>query len=484
MRATRTVPAWLLMSALICAEITSTFEISMAFAALPTLTRHFADPVGASWIITSFFLVSAASAALFARLGDIYGRRRVLLIILGIAATGSLISAASTSLGGVIFGRSLQGATGALLPLCLGLMRENLTPKSLSFNIGVMGGALGVSSGAGFLVAGVILDSMGWRAMFYASALLALLGMLAVWLIVPPSPQAKVNGKLDILGGALFASAVITLLLGISKAGKDLTAADSLALLGISVILLIAWCRHELKHNNPLIDVRLFTTRPILLANLVYACVAVGAMIGAQPIITLAQQPQWTGIGLELGATAAGLLKQPTTVMGFIAGPLGGFIAARYGARTAILAGIFLLLPAWSLPLLSVPSFSILLASVVIYSFGIVVFAGAISNQVVAAAPVERTSEAMGLAQVTRSTFMAIGSQIVAALLVSDLVTNDDGTQFSSALAYSRTFLFILLSSLVAFCIGLMLPRRKSPEHEAFKKAVQDQVPVRQDEMG
>ncbi|VXD04338.1 MFS transporter [Pseudomonas sp. 9AZ] len=453
-------PVWLIMVALAIAEITSTFEVSMAFVALPTLNRAFGDPAGVSWILSSFFVVAACSVALFARLGDVYGRRRILMIVLAIATLGSLISAISTNLGGVILGRSLQGVTGAVLPLCLGLMRENMKPKTLSFNIGVMGGVMSVSSGLAFLVAGSIIDQFDWHAMFYFSALLAALGFVTVWIFVPASTPQPNKETLDVMGGILFVSAISGLMLSLTLAKSGWLQAKSGGLLLTSLVLLALWIRHELRHPYPLINVRLFTERRFLLANLVFAAIGLGPMIGASVILSLAQQPDWTGAGLGLSATAASLLKQPATFMGFLAGPVAGLLAAKYGARTAMLVGGTLVLTAWLPPLFTLSSMSVLLATVIIFSFGITVLFSATSNQVVIAAPASRTSEAMGLAQVCRSTTAALGSQILALLLASSVVaTPDGGMALPSADAYRFAFLFLILCSLIALAAAWLLPK-------------------------
>lgn len=449
------------MTALVIAEITSTFEVSMAFAALPTLIRHFGDPLGASWTITIFFIVSAGTAALFARMGDLYGRRRILIIVLLIAACGSLISALSSSLSGVILGRMLQGVTGAVLPLCLGLMRENFNAKVLPFCIGIMGGVVSVSAGLAFLVAGYIIDQFDWHSMFFFSAIIALVGIASIWLIVPPSTPSPAKGRLDILGGAIFAPAIACLLYAVNAAKDGWFHPNSGGLILTGLVMLVIWARHELKHSNPLIDVRLFADRRILLANVVFAAIAVGPMLYPQIIIGLAQQPLWTGVGLGLSVTAAALLKQPSTFMGVFAGPIGGRINTRYGSRSAMLMGTASLVIGWILPLIHMSSMPMLVIVVMTQSFGMVLLYGAVSNQIVEAAPTSRTSEALGLAQVTRSTFTAIGSQVIAALLATS-ITSDvtiDSRSYPSEHAYLLAFGFLLLSSVAAFLAAWLLPR-------------------------
>ena len=108
----------------------------MMFGALATISREFRDPVMAGWLITGFLLVGAASAALSSRLGDLFGRKRVAVVLLALAAAGSLTSALAPTLTVMIVGRAIQGFSSALLPLCVGLVREHLPARRVDVSIG------------------------------------------------------------------------------------------------------------------------------------------------------------------------------------------------------------------------------------------------------------------------------------------------------------------------------------------------------------
>ncbi len=127
----RQQPVWVIVSVLIAVEIISAFETSMMFAAIPTLITEFdSDASTVGWAVTAFLLVSAASAAVCGRLGDMYGRERILMVLLAVAALGSIVSAVGDSLTSIIIGRAIQGVAGAILPLCIGLAREHLPPPA------------------------------------------------------------------------------------------------------------------------------------------------------------------------------------------------------------------------------------------------------------------------------------------------------------------------------------------------------------------
>ena len=113
----------LILLVLALTEINSAFEVGMVYGVVGALMREF-GPSATGWVVTSFLLVGAIAAALGSRLGDIFGRKRVVLVMLVLAMTGSVINATSDTLTGLIVGRSIQGVAGALLPLCIGLVRE------------------------------------------------------------------------------------------------------------------------------------------------------------------------------------------------------------------------------------------------------------------------------------------------------------------------------------------------------------------------
>ena len=142
--------------ALVIAEVISAFEASMIYAALPTLMREFGDPAGVGWVLTAYLLVGSVSAGLASRLGDLFGRRRVVLALLACSASGSLISASSSGLGGLVCGRALQGMSAALLPLAIGIVREHLAAPRVPVAVGWLTATATFSAGAGLLLGGLL----------------------------------------------------------------------------------------------------------------------------------------------------------------------------------------------------------------------------------------------------------------------------------------------------------------------------------------
>jgi MFS family permease len=450
---------------LVLAEIITSFEVSMIYAALPTIAREFADPVGAGWLITGYLLVGSVSAGLSSRLGDLFGRRRMVLAMLACSATGSLISAFSPGLEGLIAGRALQGMSAALLPLSIGIVREQLPRARVPIAIGWLAAMATFSAGAGLLLGGFLVDHAGWRTMFWFGAAHGAIAFTLVAYMVPASARKALAQRLDWLGGILYAPAVALLLWALSRL-KAHGLADPLTLgsLVAGAVLLAIWLFIEWRHPAPMIDVRRIARRDVGLPMALMFLFGLGTSQLMLVLMALAQQPVWTGVGLGLTATIAGLVKLPSNFMGLFGAPWGGHIAARRGARGAATLGAFFILLGWC-GLSSWHSAMWMLAMwAMVVALGGAMMMSAVPNLLVEVVPGERTSEFVGLSQVVRTLGTAIGTQVASVLLATELVRSaaQPGPAFPSGGAYLLTMLAITAVAAACWACAWALPRRTS----------------------
>jgi MFS family permease len=453
----------LLLVVIAYAELVAGFETGMIFTALAVFIRIFGDPIGVGWLLTGYLLVGAAAAAICARLGDIFGRRRVLLWMLALCTAGSLIAAFATDLRWVIVGRAVQGAAAAVMPLCFGLVRQHLPAEKVPLGIGIVACAAGIGSGSGVLIGGYIVDNFEWHTLFFFSAGAIALAIALVALALPASPRATLTAPLDAVGGLLFVPALASVLLGVTNASRwGWLDARTLALLLGGIALLMYWVRYELKHEDPLIDVRLLGKRQILLANLGMAFAAFGTM-QIQVVTLLLQQPAWTLVGLGVTATVAGLAKVPGNIGSALAATLSGRQAGRRGGRVALLTGAIICALGWTGLLIHHASLWFVVTCIIVIGFGTGYLYAAIPNTVVEVAPVNRTSEATGLSAVVRTTFQAIGSQIMAVALASSTLSDPAQGKgvYPDASAYALVFALIIVSCIGCIVCAFFLPRRE-----------------------
>jgi len=454
---------WRIILPLVLAEMTCALESNMLYSALASFYKTFNDPVGVGWLITSFLLLSAAAAAVCGRLGDLFGRSGVLLIMLGVALIGSVVSALAPSLNWIIAGRALQGASMAILPLCFGIVRENLPPKRMAFAVGLLGGTYTVGCAIGYVLGGVVVDRYSWPWLFWTSASLAALAAASVALFVPRSPRLARSGSLDMLGGVLFVPAVAMVLLAITKA-KDWGWGNpaTLALLGGGLVVLAAWIWHELRHPQPLIDVRLFSNRKIALGNLSLALGSFGGFQVVMVTMLLIQQPPWTGVGLGVTATFAAALNLPGVFAAAGSQVWAGHVAGRHGARSPLIVGAIILVVGTGGLALFHDSLWIVAALLILSLPGQGILFSAIPNLIIEAAPHDRTSEATGLSQVIKSVFMAVGAQMVSLMLATSTVSDPSRGKgvFPTDQAFTLTLGVMGLSCALCLAATLALPRR------------------------
>lgn len=451
-----------ILAALWVAEMTSSFESAMILAALKVLVVEFGDAASVGWLVTGFLIVGAAASAVVGRLGDIYGRQKVLLIVLAIGAAGSLLSAASSQYGLVLTGRVLQGVTATILPLVIGLVRENLPAERVPTGIGLMISGASIGTAAGLILGGVIVDFASWHGIFLASAAFCLLSLMLIRLLVPSSPQATLRAPVDWWSGILFAPG-ITLVLLYLTGGKAWGWSDPLALsmLLSGAALCIWWWRRALTSANPLIDVRTLSNRSIAVVCAASVLVAMGTLQITVFFSLLVQAPVWTGLGLGLTATAAGLVKLPSNITSVLAGPFSGWLTGRGGGRTAMVLGGLITTFGWAIVLMDTSSVGIVVTELIIISFGTTMLFAVAPTIIAAEAPPERTSEVTGMLGVIRALFMGVGSQLVTTMLALDSVSRGAET-YPSPHAYQWAVTMIVVLTAAATLVASLLPGRKA----------------------
>lgn len=457
----------LLIAALWVAEVTGSFETAMILAALKKLIEDFGNPAMVGWLITGYLIVGAAIAAVVGRLGDLFGRRRVLIVVLAIGAIGSLISALSTNFPVLLVGRLMQGVTGAILPLCIGLVHENMPKDRAPMAIGLMISGASIGTAAGLVVGGMIVDQFSWHGIFFTSAGLCLTAALATLAFVPVSIRRPSMHAVDWMSGLAFAPGVALVLVYFSM-GKSWGWGNpmSLGALALGVALVAWWVRRSLASANPLIAIRSFADRTIAVGGAVTALVSMSTLQITVFFSLLLQAPAWTVAGLGLTATMAGLAKLPSNLSSTFAGPLGGWLAGRGGGRIALVVGGLITTAGWLLWfVLEIDSFALAVAQLIVISFGATMLFSVAPTVIAQASPPERISEISGMLTVIRQLFLGIGAQMVTTLLAVDVVRRGDEI-YPSPFAYDLTVTVIVGICLVAILVAFALPRQLSPQEQ------------------
>jgi MFS family permease len=315
-------------------------ESSIVLPALPALAQHFsASLISVSWLATGFLVASVVAVPLLGRLGDIFGRRRLLLVAIGAFAAGSLVCAVADSIGLLIAGRIVQGIGAAVGPLGLGIARDCVPAERLTNAVGILVGAAGAGAAIGFLLSGVLVDEVSVSAIFWFLFALALVLLVAAALLLPaPPPHGRV--PVDFAGAALLAGALAALLLAISK-GNDWGwgSAATLGLFAGSAVLAAAFAMVERHVPHPLVDLGFVARRPFADANT--CAFAIGSSFATAVLVIpqIAALPPITGYGLGLSTTGTGLLLVPMALASMGAAWVAGRFVDAVGPRALMAAG-------------------------------------------------------------------------------------------------------------------------------------------------
>lgn len=449
-------PVPVIIAILLFADVISAFESTMMYNALPRLISVFhTTPANASWVLTAFVLVAAASAAVCGRLGDIYGRRRVLTILLLISAAGSILSVSTGTLEGVIAGRAIQGISGGILPLCFGLAREHLPVKRVPVAVAIISGSMMLAGAAGNIISGVIIDALDWHYIFVVAAVVALLAAAASTFL-PRSTILARAARIDWVGAVLFAPAIGLVLFGITESVSwTWVDARTIGTIVAGLLLLAVWTWWELRVETPMTNLRLFFERKQALTLTATAVVAIGPLGAVGFLLQLIMQsPTSAPVGLGMTATAAGALSFGTAIFGFALSPLSGRISARAGSRRALIIGtVFGLINAVLLALVSNSIFGMIIA-VLFLTVATSFMMSSLPNLVVEGVPAENTGEATGVNMVARQAFSGVGTSVATLILSLSIVP---GTPFSTKGAYLGVFVLIGACCLVGLILALLI---------------------------
>ena len=316
--------------------------------ALPDIDHALgAGPSSGTWILTVNLLATAVLTPVLGRMGDIYGKDRMLRVVLTALALGTLACGLAPSLPVMLAGRAAQGAGGAVFPLAFGVLRDELESERVAGAIGLVSSLLGIGAGLGLVIAGPIIATLGWTWLFWLplAVLVPITGAVVRW--VPRSP-VRTPAPVDYSSAALMVAGLSALLVAVSEASVwGLSSGRTLGLLGAGALLVAAWVRHELASGNPLVDMRMMALRGVWTSNLAAFLLGVGMYASIALVPALVELPRTSGVGFGGSVTAAGLFMLPTAAPQLLVGPFTGRIARRIGSRAQLLVGVALMLGAY-----------------------------------------------------------------------------------------------------------------------------------------
>ncbi|YCN58163.1 MFS transporter [Rhodococcus erythropolis] len=385
-------------------------------AELPSLLDSTAS--NASWAITATLLSSAVSTPVTGRLGDLYGKRRMMLICTTPLFLGSVVCALASSVLPMIVGRTLQGLGIGIIPLGISALRDLLPPERLHSAIALMSSSMGIGGALGLPVAAVVAENTSWRVLFWGAAVLSMLIAVLLWLFVPATAVSGARGRLDAIGAVGLGVGLVCLLLPISK-GADWgwTSATTLGVFTAAVVTLAVWVWWELRVRGALVDLRINAGRQVLVTNT--ASMVVGFAMYAQSLIIpqLLQLPESTGYGLGQSMLAMGLWMAPSGLMMMVVAPFGARLSSTRGPRITLLTGCIVIAFGYGSAVFLMGSTWGLMLGTCICGSGIGLAYGAMPMLIMSAVPLSSTASANSVNALMRSIGTSISAAVVGVVL-------------------------------------------------------------------
>jgi MFS family permease len=413
------------------------------------------------WSVTVNLLAAAVLTPLLSRLGDQFGRRRMLLGIMLVVAAGSLLAALTTSLLFLLIARALQGSAFGLFPLAIGVLRDAMPAARLTGSMAMVSGALGFGGGVGLVVTGLLTrDGGDYHRVFWFALAASLLAMAMLGVSVPADGPIR-HGRVDWAGAALLGAGLVALLLPISRGSEwGWGSPQTLGCFAAAIVLLAALALVERSVGEPIVALDVLANRSLSITTVTGAFIGFAMFVSFLSISAFVQSPAEDGFGFSATVLATSCVYLlPAALVGVVAAPVGGRLVRRLGARRVLALSSFIGSAGFAqLAWLHDEPWHLVLGGVITNGAVSMGFA-TLPALIVAEVRPDQTSVATGVNSIARSFGSALGSAFVVTLL--SVGGDRPGRQM-----FIVVFLTGCAALLVCTIVSLLLPRTPAGRHQ------------------
>jgi len=419
----------------------------------------------AGWTVSIYLLAASVATPLLGRMGDQYGKDRMLVVTLSVFTLGSVLSIVAWDIWSLIAFRALQGVGGAVYPLCFSIIRDEMPPRRMGVAMGLISAMLGVGGGIGLVFSGLIVDHASWRSLFVVGAVLGIAGIVLVRRFIPPSPH-RAHASIDIPGALLLSLSLIGLLVALTQ-GKawGWTSGRVVGIAAAALVVLVVWVVVELRTEHPMVDIHMLMRRPVLMTNIaglfcgisMYATFTVLPLFIQTPFQLPPEVRPLVDYGFGATVTVSALYMLPGAAAMLPAGPYGGTLGLRIGSRYALAIGLVVTaLGAGLLASLHEHSWQVI-AWYAVGAAGVAIAFGAMPKVIADAVSPTETGIATGMNTVIRTVGSAIGAQAAITLLASRTI---EGTQIPAESGFSISLWMGAVAAAIGALIALAIPHQ------------------------
>lgn len=452
-------PRWLVVATLSLCGVVSSLQLTLLIPLLPSLPLLLGvSAEDSSWLVTSTLVAAAVATPIVTRMADMYGKRRMLVISLSVMVLGSLICVLISTYPALLIGRAMQGFAAGLTAVGMSILRDELPPARVPGAVALMSATLGIGGALGLPLSGILTDSLGWKSIFWFSAITSVLLITALSLVVPRGPR-RPREPFDLVGAVLLSLILVCVLVPITKGHTwGWSSATVLGMWAIAAVSTAVWVPWELRRPAPMVDLRTAARRPVLLTNLASAFVGASMFVNVLITSQILQQPTVTGYGLGLSVAATGWAMVPSGLMMVLISPFNGALLSRVGGRPVLMLGCAIMASAYVLRVFfSEDVFQVVLGSVLV-GVGTATAFAAMPTLIMSSVPITETAAANGVNTLVRSLGTSIGSAVVA-LVTTALVIEVGAVELPSSQAIDAVLWMAAGSCIVAAAITWWVPK-------------------------
>src|SRR5256884_1323589 len=399
-----------------------------------------------------------------------YGKERLLMIVLLMLALGTLISAVASSLWLMILGRVIQGAGGGIFPLAFSIIRDEFHKERVPGAIGLVSSLVGIGGGGGVVFAGIVTENLSYHWLFWFPLAMIVFTAYLTWRYIPESPL-KTPAEINYRAATLMTVGISGVLLAITETSTwGWGSPKTLGLLALGTLVIVAWVREELRSREPLVDMRMMAIRGVWTTNTVAFLIGVGMYSSFVLLPELVQEPVSSG-GFGASVTVAGLFLLPSTIAIVVVGQMAGLLERRIGSRGSLIWGTLFALACYVLLVADRGQQLDIYLAAGLLGIGIGLSFSAMANLIVQNVRREQARQATGMNAVTRTLGGAFGRQLAATRPASNLGAGGIPTSSGSTLS----FLMCLIALAAALGFAVAVPRRSAndmtPEVALLRRA-------------
>ena len=485
--------AWFTLAILSSTLLTVFFSETMLLPAIPEIIQDFNISYGtAAWIFSAYLIVAAVMTPVAGRLSDLYGKKKVLLILITIYIAGLSAGGFADNISFLLATRLIQGLGLAAVPAAFSLLRDTFPPAKLAIAIGVFGSAYSAGSVVGLLAGASVIQNFGWHATFLAIVpFVALVTFMiakfvrennreqARFISAAKVPEIALNNKnrlsssssfsIDIKGvlalSATISSFLIALTLiqtGISSENlPQIAIAFAASAISLSVFVII-----ERRIIPPFLDLRLLRHKILLPSYILLIATGITMFMIYPTIVQLVRSPVPLGFGGN--AVDAANVQLPFMIMFLVFAGITPFIINRIGSiKPTIIGSIISLIGALGLLMFHSTEFEVS-ANLAVIASGLSLTITATWNMVVSSSPKEFTGISVGVGALLLFIGMAIGPALAGVYMANHETVEGVEGSYTSPGSYNLVFLTAGLLSAVSLGFALMLIRRRAA-HKAIE---------------